>query len=258
MGTISIQAKRRNDDAKLIADTFLGGSDMPFANVLPAEVVRTIFQKHNAWFGNTYNAIYNTVTTLWAFLSQTLSDGKTRSCSAAVARIIAFAMSVGKTPPSTNTGDYCAARTKLSVDAIRELQMLVDKNTKVAVPEKWLFNGRHAKLVDGFTATMADTPENQAAFPQHRKQKPGVGFLMMRSCVVLSLATACVTDATISPYRGKETGETALLRQMLDSATSCQKQSKSSSPRSAPSKSPTAPTASNPASSNAAPNPTSS
>lgn len=33
--------------------------------------------------------------------------------------------------------------------------------------------------------------------------------------MILSLATACVTDLAKGPYQGKETGETALLRQLL-------------------------------------------
>jgi hypothetical protein len=133
MGTISIQARRRNDDAKLIADAFLSGKDMPFADVLPAGVIRTIFLKHNAWFGNTYNAIYNTAIVLWAFLSQALSDGKMRSCSAAVTRVIAFVMRIGQTPPSTNTGNYCSAREKLSVDAIHELLLCEHRSKSAAL-----------------------------------------------------------------------------------------------------------------------------
>ncbi len=54
----------------------------------------------------------------------------------------------------------------------------------------WLWNGLHAKLVDGFTFTMPDTPENQAAFPQIGEQRPGVGLPIARACAVLSLATA--------------------------------------------------------------------
>jgi hypothetical protein len=75
--------------------------------------------------------------------------------------------------------------------------------------------GRHAKLIDGSTFLMADTPENQKAFPQNPRQKPGLGFPIARMVVVISLATACVIDAAIGRYKGKETGETALLRQLL-------------------------------------------
>jgi len=39
---------------------------------------------------------------------------------------------------------------------------------------------------------------------------------MGRACVMLSLATAAVHDINIGPYEGKETGESALLRGMLE------------------------------------------
>ena len=56
-----------------------------------------------------------------------------------------------------------------------------------------------------------------AEFPHPRTQKKGVGLPIARAVAIISLATACLTDATIGPYKGKETGETALLRSMLAS-----------------------------------------
>jgi hypothetical protein len=64
---------------------------------------------------------------------------------------------------------------------------------------------------------MPDTEENQREYPQAKTQKPGVGFPIARAVAILSLATACVMDVAIGPYAGKETGETALLRQLLNS-----------------------------------------
>ena len=78
----------------------------------------------------------------------------------------------------------------------------------------------HAKPVDGFTFTMPDTEANQAEYPQQKSQKPGIGLPLARAVAVLSLATACVTDLALGPYAGKETGETALLRQLFGSFNS--------------------------------------
>ena len=44
-----------------------------------------------------------------------------------------------------------------------------------------------------------------------------MGLPIARAVAILSLATACVMDAVIGPYKGKETGETALLRSILSS-----------------------------------------
>jgi len=196
-----------------ISQTFLDDPALPFAHVLPKEIIAQTFQKYDGLFGGTF---YNTVFVLWVFLLQTLSDGKSRSCSAAVGRIAAFCHATGKRMPNSDTGNYCRAREKLSIDALHELVVLVAKNTETLAPAGWLWKGKHhAKLVDGFTATMPDTPKNQARFPQHGKQPQGCGFPIMRVCVVLSLATAMVIDAALAAYQGKETGESALLRQMF-------------------------------------------
>lgn len=193
---------------------FLDDPSLPFSKVLPAETVEATFRKYDALQSGTF---YNTAVVLWAFLSQVLADGKSRSCSAAVSRIAAFFVALGRKPPSANTGDYCNARAALSLKALEELAVLVSKNTEIIARSDWLWKKKHhAKLVDGFTATMPDTSDNQREFPQHG-QKPGCGFPIMRVCVVLSLATAMVLDAAFSEYKGKETGESALLRKMLGS-----------------------------------------
>jgi hypothetical protein len=104
----------------------------------------------------------------------------------------------------------------LSPSALRRLVVESARQLEHDADESWLWKGLHAKLVDGFTFTMPDTPENQEAFPQLPLQDPGVGFPIARACMVVSLATGCVCDMAIGPYEGKETGENALLRDMLE------------------------------------------
>ena len=76
------------------------------------------------------------------------------------------------------------------------------------------------KVADGTTVSMPDTPENQAAYPQPRSQKPGVGFPLARMVVLFSLAVGTVLEAAIGQYRGKQTGEVSLLRGLYDSLES--------------------------------------
>ena len=64
--------------------------------------------------------------------------------------------------------------------------------------------GRHVSLVDGFTASMPDTEENQKAYPQPQTQKPGLGFPLIRLVVLLSLATAACHGLDWGPYQGKD------------------------------------------------------
>ena len=217
MTTVSIHPWRGNGDFQRVANSLLLGKGLPLGSVLPAAEIERIFRRHGGLFGETYNGIYNTAVVLWAFLSQVLADGKMRSCTAAVVRVSEFAILTGLNPPSTDTGVYCKARHKLDEKALYELLVEAAAKIEFAAPDEWLWCGRHAKLVDGFTATMPDTPENQAEFPQQKSQKPGIGFPIIRACVVISLSTACVIDAAFGPYSGKQTGELALFRQLLDS-----------------------------------------
>jgi putative transposase len=139
-----------------------------------------------------------------------------RSCAAAVSRVVVLLVALGQQPPSGNTGAYCRARAKLPVSVIRRLACQVADGCERAVPKPWLWYGRHVKLVDGSTCSMPDTEKNQAEYPQPTSQQPGLGFPLARFVVLLSLASAMVSDLAIGPYIGKETGETALLRELLE------------------------------------------
>jgi len=201
-------------DFAVIADSFLHDPGLPFARVLDAAAIERIFREEEALFGQ--DDIFSTQMVLWAFLAQTLRDGKGIACAAAVADLAAYLLQTGQRPPSGDTGAYCRARAKLKLTALQRLVRDSAGQLEQEVEPSWLWKGQHAKLVDGFTFTMPDTPENQAVFPQIDEQRPGVGFPIARACVVLSLATAGVCDLAVGPCEGKETGESALLRGMLE------------------------------------------
>lgn len=84
------------------------------------------------------------------------------------------------------------------------------------VPRSWLWQGRSVKIVDGTTLSPCDTKANQQKWPQPATQKAGIGFPIVRMVALLSLATGALCDLELGPYEGKETGEPALLRAMLD------------------------------------------
>ncbi len=205
--------RRRSSNFQKLVDVFFKQPGLPFADVMSAEKIESVFVKHGGLFGA--GVIYSTATVLWAFLGQVLQDGKMAACQASVAGIIAHRQLLGLSVPTSDTGDYCRARAKLKEEALRELSCNVAENMEARADPRWLIKGRHAKLVDGFTFTMPDTPRNQNEYPQAKTQKPGVGLPIARCVAILSLATACVLDLAIGRYEGKETGETALLRQLM-------------------------------------------
>lgn len=199
-----------------VVDVFLAGPGLPFAEILSAERIERIFARHDGLFGQ--HGVYTTAIMVWSFLSQVLRDGKEASCQAAVARVVSYCEQARHGSPTQDTGDYCRARAKLSEAALHELSCEVAEELEQAADESWLWKGKHhAKLIDGFTFTMPDTPKNQAKYPQSKTQKPGVGLPIARAVAIVSLATACVMNLAMGAYKGKETGESALLRSMLGS-----------------------------------------
>jgi putative transposase len=196
-----------------VTTAFLASEAMPFAHVLSAERIERVFAKHGCLFGR--HGVYSAAMMLWSFLGQVLRDGKEASCQAAVARVVAHCQQEQIAPPTADTGDYCRARAKLSEASLQELSGEVAAEMEASAEEDWLWKGKHAKLIDGFTFTMPDTAENQAEYPQQKSQKPGVGLPIARAVVILSLATACVMDVALGPYAGKQTGEPALLRELF-------------------------------------------
>jgi len=204
---------RHGGSFRKVAAAFLASEALPFARILSAERVERVFAKHDGLFGQ--QGIYSTAMMVWSFLGQVLRDGKEASCQAAVARVVSYCEHERIAPPTADTGDYCRARAKLSEAALHELSCEVAGETEAAAEADWLWKGKHAKLIDGFTFTMPATPANEAEFPPQKSQKPGVGLPIARVVAILSLATACVMDMTMGPYAGKQTGEPALLRQLF-------------------------------------------
>jgi putative transposase len=195
---------------------FVMDEGLPFADVLPAVQVEQACRDEGVSFGTAADSVYTPVITLWTFLSQVLSGDTEKSCRAAALRVLVLSIALERGPCSTDTGMYCRARAKLPAPLIRRLTCEVADRLQRAVPREWLWKGRDVYLADGTTVTLPDTEENQAAYPQPPGQKPGLGFPMIRMVVLLSLATALLSGMALGPCEGKETGESALLRELLD------------------------------------------
>lgn len=188
---------------------------MPFSDILPASTVQRVIVELGA---GVRQCLFTPLVTFYAFLAQVLSADP--SCRAATAKLLAWQGACGTRRPagaSVQTGPYCKARARLPEQLPARLARQVGKALhQQGGGRDPLLQGRPIKVVDGSTCSMPDTPENQAQYPQPRTQKPGVGFPILRFVVVLSLRCGAVLDAALGPYRGKATGETALLRTLLD------------------------------------------
>lgn len=197
--------------------SLLQADDLPFSNVLTAARLAEVFESEGVDFGNADDpdVIYTPATTFWAFLSQMLFTGEQRSCTAAVARVAAAEAMRGRVVSDTNTGAYCRARSRIPETVPQRLARELARDCEAQLPDELRWQGRRTFLVDGTTFSMPDTPENQAEYPQSSSQTAGLGFPIGRAVALISLATAMVCGLALGPYSGKETGETALFRELL-------------------------------------------
>ena len=185
---------------------------LPFQHLLNAERILAALNRAKVSFRE---RIFTPMATLWALLSQVMSRGDS-SCRDAVSRVLADRVARGENPCSPDTSSYCEARGRLPEEVIADLTRETGQELhREALPE-WLWKGRQVVIVDGSTATMADTAENQREYPQSKNQKAGLGFPILRFVVMLSLSTGTVLECAIGACRGKKTGEQSLFRQMWD------------------------------------------
>lgn len=152
--------------------------------------------------------------TLSMFLAQALSAD--RSCQKAVDEAAIKRLAAGLAPCSAHTGAYCRARVRLPMEMVHTLAGYVGQWVTAHAPDVWHWRGRPVRLVDGTTVVMPDTPANQAAYPQPRSQKPGLGFPLCRMVGLVCLGSGAVLQAAIGHYRGKGGDEQSLLRSILD------------------------------------------
>jgi hypothetical protein len=192
-------------------DSLRESTALPFHEILDARMVDDALAEEQVRFDE---RIYTPLVTLCVFLSQVLDPD--HSCRAAVARLIVWMAIQGRKPCAPDTSSYCEARQRLPLGVVARLVRQTARQIEGRAPDAWLWHGRNVTLVDGTTASMPDTAENQAAFPQSKAQGIGLGFPLVRIVALISLATAVVRDLAMGPYKGKETGEPALFRALWD------------------------------------------
>jgi hypothetical protein len=195
-----------------VQDALKKAEGLPFADLLPPELVDEEVAREDRAFRD---RVFSPVMTLWTFLWQVLSPD--HSCTDAVARVLAWRVARGEKPCSADSSSYCQARLRLPLGVIQRLVRWTGRRTEQRAKPEWLWKRRHpVKIADGTTMTMADTEQNQAAFPQREHQVNGVGFPIARMVAIFSLACGTALELVLGPTLGKKTGEETLFRSMLD------------------------------------------
>ena len=193
---------------EMLRQKFEQSIGLPFGDLLVAEQIEAVLAAEGIKYRQT---IYAPVIVVWALLSQVLSADK--SCQNVVSRIVAWCAGAGVKMPSVDTGGYTKARQRLPETVMKQLLDRSGDELEAKVPTTELWCGRHVKILDGTTVTMADTEANQAEYPQHGNQAIGCGFPLTKLVVMFSLLTGAVIAVTIKPWR---CSETEMARQMYN------------------------------------------
>jgi len=130
--------------------------------------------------------------TFWAFLSQVMSPDS--PCRETVRKVQAWHATRRLPVPSTSTGAYCQARSRLPLQSLHNIQSYTAGELHRAVRSEQLWLGRHVKVVDGTGVSMPDTPENQAVWPQSRTQTKGCGFPTAKLVGCFCLSSGALLD----------------------------------------------------------------
>lgn len=144
--------------------------------------------------------LYPPAITLWAMVAQALSNGL--SDRATVYRLAAH---FGR-QASPRSGAYCAARQRMPRALLRRATRYLAQQAPQhcsAIPGSRVF------VLDGSNFTLADTPQNQARYPQPTSQAPGCGFPVLHFVALFDLATGCLVDLVCGSLK---TGESRLAR----------------------------------------------
>lgn len=157
--------------------------------------------------------IFTRRVTLGLFVEQVISHD--HACQDAVSRALSQRVALGLSPCSLNTGPYCKARARLPLEVLEHLLLEIAHDAE-PLAASWNGRGRPIKLVDGTVVSMPDLPANQAAFPQNRRQQPGLGFPLARIVGVVSLSSGCVVAHTVGPCEGEATAECRQFQRLLD------------------------------------------
>ena len=121
-------------------------------------------------------------------------------------------MSVGSDQPvSENNGGYCRVRRRLPLSWPRSIFEFTRTPAKLSTRRRWRWHGHRVIVVDGTSARLPDTSDNQNEWPQPKTQKAGCGFPVIHILAAFNLDTACLEHYAIDKLY---TSERAMFRAM--------------------------------------------
>lgn len=141
---------------------------------------------------NSRNRIFSLRLTLECFLWQMLHPRT--SCREVVRQVQARARLHGLGLVAEGDSAYIQARLRLPRERLEKALAATAQAAGVRVGPAATLQGRPVKVVDGSTTQLADTPDNQARYPQPSTQKKGCGFPVLKLAVLFCLHSGAVRN----------------------------------------------------------------
>ena len=206
---MNITKKKQQDQIQFLRKSWLQFTKTNWTSIIPTDLIKKLLADDGQGYRD---RVFNPIVTLTLFIFQVLDSDQ--SCRHAIAKYLATFGLTGE-PCSYNTGAYCKARIRLTEALCKNLLKKSGELATNNIKKAWKWKGFNIKMVDGTTVTMPDTPANQNEYPQPASQEQGLGFPIARLVTITCLATGTVLDYAMSAWRGKETGEHALFREII-------------------------------------------
>ena len=185
--------------AEILKQQFFKSLGLPWNDILPESRLEELLEEEEISYRT---RVYTPIVTLWAMVYQVLSPDK--SLSNTLKCITTWLTATGIKPPSSDTGAYSKARSRLPEKLLQRLIPETANQLEQKVPESQYWCSRRVKVFDGTTVLMTDSAANQEEYPQHGNQTEGCGFPIARVVVFFCLMTGAVVSACIAPWTMSE------------------------------------------------------
>jgi len=116
------------------------------------------------------------------------------ACREVVRQVQTLCTLAGRACPGAGDSAYVQARQRLPRERLEKALTATAQAADQRADPAGQWQGRPVKVVDGSSAHLADTPENQQRYPQPAMQKRGCGFPLMKFVVLMSLASGAILN----------------------------------------------------------------
>lgn len=201
-----MKARSAKDTLKPLRQATLSQIETRLAPLLPTGCL-----DNHASKAHSRNRLLPLNRTFWCWLWQILQCNT--SCREVMKQVAMLFALQGRSIDG-NSSAYCQSRQLIPLDLIQRIYLHLAQTASGWAPDAPRLQGRRLKALDGTSARLADTPENQQDFPQPKSQNPGAGFPVLKI-----VALFCVASGAIAGYATGNlwTSEISLAAQLLHS-----------------------------------------